>query len=371
MAGLTCELCGESDFIKEDGLFVCQSCGCKYTLEEAQKIMNQGSDDTAESSDNNEKIDALLELAFVIISKHLNRDESMVITKAMMEADSEEVNKYLDNVEEQAPGNWKLWFYKGIWEELCNPTYSDRRPSNSFTYFQNAMRFADDNEKKERILPVVERLKQMMIQNYRNNNFDHWRIYDYYPLFLRVYASFYNLYEIAADYSQKTAEDWSNLESVFNERHKAKEEEENSAKIKEIEEDIDKMNRYKVRIIENMVEVCLFPQREEQIKSQIEHCRFFEGEKKADLEKSLNKLAKDKEEAAKTADDISTKAFILMKKYKASPPSWDIWGTTLMNLITEYVEQCYVSKPEPSEEDANRLNEKLSAIGFGTEYYIQ
>ena len=32
-------MCGGKDLIKEDGVFVCQSCGCKYSPEEAKKIM--------------------------------------------------------------------------------------------------------------------------------------------------------------------------------------------------------------------------------------------------------------------------------------------------------------------------------------------
>lgn len=42
MAQLTCELCGGTNLLKQDGVFVCQDCGCKYTLEEARKIMNGG-----------------------------------------------------------------------------------------------------------------------------------------------------------------------------------------------------------------------------------------------------------------------------------------------------------------------------------------
>ena len=39
MKRLTCELCGSIDLIKQDGAFVCRSCGMKYTLEEAKKLM--------------------------------------------------------------------------------------------------------------------------------------------------------------------------------------------------------------------------------------------------------------------------------------------------------------------------------------------
>lgn len=37
MKQLTCEMCGATDLIKQDGVFVCQSCGCKYSVEEAKK----------------------------------------------------------------------------------------------------------------------------------------------------------------------------------------------------------------------------------------------------------------------------------------------------------------------------------------------
>lgn len=39
MKQLTCEMCGSNDLIKQDGVFVCQSCGCKYSVEEAKKMM--------------------------------------------------------------------------------------------------------------------------------------------------------------------------------------------------------------------------------------------------------------------------------------------------------------------------------------------
>jgi predicted phosphohydrolase len=38
MKALVCELCNGNDFVKQDGVFVCQFCGTKYTLEEAKKL---------------------------------------------------------------------------------------------------------------------------------------------------------------------------------------------------------------------------------------------------------------------------------------------------------------------------------------------
>lgn len=42
MKPLTCEMCGGTDVVKQDGLFVCQFCGTKYSVEEARKMMIEG-----------------------------------------------------------------------------------------------------------------------------------------------------------------------------------------------------------------------------------------------------------------------------------------------------------------------------------------
>lgn len=39
MKQLVCEMCGSTDLVKQDGVFVCQFCGCKYSVEEAKKMM--------------------------------------------------------------------------------------------------------------------------------------------------------------------------------------------------------------------------------------------------------------------------------------------------------------------------------------------
>ncbi len=39
MKQLTCEVCGGNDLLKQDGVFVCQSCGCKYSADEVKKLI--------------------------------------------------------------------------------------------------------------------------------------------------------------------------------------------------------------------------------------------------------------------------------------------------------------------------------------------
>ena len=49
MKKIVCELCGESDFIKVNGMFECQVCGAKYTLADARKLFVDVPDDSATS----------------------------------------------------------------------------------------------------------------------------------------------------------------------------------------------------------------------------------------------------------------------------------------------------------------------------------
>ena len=53
-------MCGSTDLIKKDGIFECQSCGTKYSVEEAKKMMVEGTVDVSGSSvkiDNSDKLE--------------------------------------------------------------------------------------------------------------------------------------------------------------------------------------------------------------------------------------------------------------------------------------------------------------------------
>lgn len=41
MKKLTCEMCGSTELVKQDGVFVCQTCGTKYSVEDAKKMMKE------------------------------------------------------------------------------------------------------------------------------------------------------------------------------------------------------------------------------------------------------------------------------------------------------------------------------------------
>lgn len=91
MKRLACEMCGGTDLIKQDGVFVCQNCGMKYSAEDAKKMMIEGS----VKIDNSDRIKNYLELA----------------RAAKSEDDSMTAAKYYALLLEEIPNSWEAKFY--------------------------------------------------------------------------------------------------------------------------------------------------------------------------------------------------------------------------------------------------------------------
>lgn len=91
MKQLTCEMCGSTDLLKQDGVFVCQACGCKYSLEEAKKMMVEGT----VKIDNSDKLKNLYVLA----------------RQAKESNDAENAVKYYDLIKQEDPNSWEACFY--------------------------------------------------------------------------------------------------------------------------------------------------------------------------------------------------------------------------------------------------------------------
>ena len=58
MKKIVCDLCGESDFLKVNGLFECQVCGAKYTIEEARGMFVDVDDAPVVKKQNNPNLEA-------------------------------------------------------------------------------------------------------------------------------------------------------------------------------------------------------------------------------------------------------------------------------------------------------------------------
>lgn len=106
MKQLVCEMCGGTDLIKDGGVFVCQTCGCKYTVEEARKMMIEGTVDVSGSTvkvDTSEKLENLYTLA-----RRAKNDENI-----------EDAAKYYAEIRVEDPNSWEAAFY-GVYYTAMN-----------------------------------------------------------------------------------------------------------------------------------------------------------------------------------------------------------------------------------------------------------
>ena len=112
MKQLTCEMCGSTDLLKQDGVFVCQSCGTKYSVEEAKKMMVEGTVDIQGTVkvDNSE-----------LAEKNLRNARS-----ARQKENWEDAEKYYDLVVQEDPDNLEAVFY-GAYAGLRVALYNEDR----------------------------------------------------------------------------------------------------------------------------------------------------------------------------------------------------------------------------------------------------
>lgn len=105
MKRLTCEMCGSTDLMKQDGVFVCQSCGCKYSVEEAKKMLVEGTVDVSGSKvkvDDSEELEKLYQVA----------------RRAKESNNSENAAKYYDMILMKDPNSWEANFYTVYYKSM-------------------------------------------------------------------------------------------------------------------------------------------------------------------------------------------------------------------------------------------------------------
>ena len=98
MKALQCEMCGSQDLVKDGGVFVCQSCGTKYTVEEAKKMMVEGTVDVKGTVkvDKSQEVKNLVQLA----------------KDAIDSVNGEEAYSYANRALETDPANPDAWLIK-------------------------------------------------------------------------------------------------------------------------------------------------------------------------------------------------------------------------------------------------------------------
>ncbi len=132
---LTCEICGSTDLIKKDGVFVCQTCGTKYSIEEAKKMMAKGSVDVSGST--------------VIVDKSGSVENYYLLAeKAFDGKNFEEAENYCKKIIEIDPENYKAWMLKGKaagWQS----TLKKLRVEETVVAFKKSMELVGDEESSE------------------------------------------------------------------------------------------------------------------------------------------------------------------------------------------------------------------------------
>ncbi|GEM_PF-443168 len=138
MKAIVCELCGSNDIVKQDGLFVCQHCGTKYTLEEARKLMA----DATVTVQNAAQLDNLLNMA-----------QSSFDSKNYPKAE-----EFCNQVIAMDDKNYKAWKLKG---EAINYqiTSTNQRILEVYNCIMTSYRVLDDAGKEEKKHEIIRSLK--------------------------------------------------------------------------------------------------------------------------------------------------------------------------------------------------------------------
>lgn len=100
MKQLVCEMCGSTDIIKEEGVFICQYCGCKYSVEEARKMMVEGTVEIKGTV----KIDSSDEIKKLYQAARNARDASDNVTAL----------KHYEAISAKDPNSWEALLYLSI-----------------------------------------------------------------------------------------------------------------------------------------------------------------------------------------------------------------------------------------------------------------
>lgn len=97
MKALVCEMCNSNDLVKQDGVFVCQNCGTKYSVEEAKKMMLEGTVEVTGTVkiDDEKKTFNLKQLA----------------SNAKNRKDYKEAAKYYNELLLKEPNSWEANYY--------------------------------------------------------------------------------------------------------------------------------------------------------------------------------------------------------------------------------------------------------------------
>jgi len=123
MKRITCEMCGSNDLVKHDGAFECQSCGIRYSVEEARKMMIEG---TVDVSGSTVKVEGSVDVSGSSVKVDNTARLENVYKVARRERDDgnfEKAAKHYEEVLLDNPDDWEAVFYSAF----CSSVNSYRK----------------------------------------------------------------------------------------------------------------------------------------------------------------------------------------------------------------------------------------------------
>lgn len=150
MKRLQCEMCGSQDLVKECGVFVCQACGTKYSVEEAKKMMVGGtvSVEGTVAVEGTVKVDKSEELKNLLVLAQRAKD----VNKNFLQA-----SKYYGDIALKDPNSWEANFYQPYCKALYTKSLED--VVGLHKYFESTLKLVVENygkgQEAKKILKLI------------------------------------------------------------------------------------------------------------------------------------------------------------------------------------------------------------------------
>lgn len=156
MKAMICEMCGSNDLVKQDGMFVCQCCGTKYSVEEAKKLLG------TVKVDKTEETEKLLVLA----------------RRAREDNNSENAEKYYGMVLQEDPNNWEAAFFQVYYQsmqcKIMNISGAAYSVANNIDSTMKLISGIQDEEEKSRALSTVITYSQLIASMLSRGAINHY-----------------------------------------------------------------------------------------------------------------------------------------------------------------------------------------------------
>ncbi len=144
MKAIVCEMCGGNNLLKQNGVFVCQSCGTMYSVEEARKLLVEG----AVSIEGTVNVEGTVKVDETEKNKSKIENYLKMAKSAFDGQDYEGAVTYSDKVLEMDYDNYEGWTIRAKLVGMGSSLSNNKIPQ-SLTAAKRAVELAPDSKKSE------------------------------------------------------------------------------------------------------------------------------------------------------------------------------------------------------------------------------